>query len=137
MPDGKQFQMKAPGARHHARWMSKVIYTIKIAMLQDQLKDDIPEGLLKKIINLAKFLCFYYVKPWLRATLPFQAPIEDLNLYKTLLSNVKEHKCVAIRHMSQAVASKFENHFWYLTERLVVISLFSDGSVQQKQLKYG
>ena len=84
--------MKAPGARHHARWMSKVIYTINIAMLQHQLKNDIPECLLMKIVDLAKFLCLYYAKPWSRATLLFQAPIEDLNLNKILLTNVKEHK---------------------------------------------
>ena len=74
--------MKTPGARHHARSMSKVIYTIKIAMLQHHLKSDISECLLLKIAVLAKFLCLCYVKPWSRATLPFQAPIEDLNLYK-------------------------------------------------------
>ena len=53
----KEFKMKAPGARHHARWMSKVIYTIKIAMFQDQLKCDISESLLTKIVDLARFLC--------------------------------------------------------------------------------
>ena len=91
--------MKAPGARHHARWMSKVIYTIKIAMLQHQLKNDIPDCLLMKIVNLAKFLCLYYVKPWSRATLPFIAPIEDLNLYKMLLTNMKEHKSEGFRQL--------------------------------------
>ena len=125
--------MKAPGARHHARWMSKVIYTIKIAMLQHQLKNDIPGCLLMKIVDLAKFLCLYYVKPWSRATLPFQAPIEDFNLYKMLLTNIKEYKSEGFRQLSEAVVGKFENHFWYLTERLVVLSLFSDASVQQKQ----
>ena len=84
--------MKAPGEGHNARWMSKVIYTITIAMLQHQLKNDIPECLLMKIVDLAKFLCLYYVKPWSRATLAFQAPIEDLNLYKMLLTSIKEHK---------------------------------------------
>ena len=125
--------MKAPGARHHACWMSKVIYTIKIAMLRHQLKNDIPECLLIKIVDLAKFLCLYYIKPWSRATLPFQTPIEDLNLYKMLLTNIDEHKSEGFRQLSDAVVGKFENHFWYLTERLVVLSLFSDPSVQQKQ----
>ena len=86
-----------------------------------------------KIVDLAKFLCHYYVKLWSRTTIPFQAPIEDLNLYKMLLTNIKEHKSEGFRQLSQAVVGKFENHFWYLTERLVVLSLFSDTSVQQKQ----
>ena len=29
----------APGSNHHARWMAKIIYTIKIALLRDQLKE--------------------------------------------------------------------------------------------------
>ena len=125
--------MKAPGARHHARWMSKVIYAIKIAMFQDQLKCDISESLLTKIVDLARFLCLYYVKPWSRASLPFQAPIEDLILYKTMVTNAKKHKSESLRQLSQAVPSKFENHFWYLTERLVVLALFSTASVHEKQ----
>ena len=46
---------------------------------------------------------------------------------------IKEHESEGFRQPCQAVAVKFENHFWYLTERLVVLSLFSDASVQQKQ----
>ena len=85
-----------------------------------------------KIVDLAKFLCLYYVKPWSRATLPFQVSIEDLDLNKMLLTNIKEHKSEEFRQLSQTVVGKFENHFWYFTERLVVLSLFSDASVQQK-----
>ena len=69
----------------------KIIYTIKIAMFQDQLKCDISESLLTKNVVLARFLCLYFVKPWSRASLPFQAPIEDLILYKTIITNI----CVA------------------------------------------
>ena len=125
--------MKAPGARHHARWMSKVIYSIKIAMFQDQLKCDILESLLTKIVDLARFLCLYYVKRWSRASLPFRASIEDLILYKTMVTNAKEHKSESLRQLSQAVASKFEDHFCYLTERLVILALFSTASVHEKQ----
>ncbi len=103
--------MKGPEAKHHTRSMSKVIYTIKIAMLQHQLKNDIPECLIMKIVDLAKFLCLYHVKPWSRATLSFQAPIENLNLYKMLLTNVKEHKSEEFRQQSQAVVGKFETTF--------------------------
>ena len=110
LPDGKQFTLKAPGARHHTRWMSKVIYTIKIAMSQYQLKNDKPEHFLMKIVALAQFFCLYYVKSWSRATLHFQAPSDDLNLYKILLINAKYHKSEDIRQLSQAAAKKFESH---------------------------
>ena len=133
LPDGKQFTLKASGARHHPRWMSKVIYTIKIAMLQHQLKNDIPEHFLKKIVAVAQFFCLYYFKSWSRTPLHFQALSDDLNLYKTLLTNAKYHKSEDIQQFNQAAATKFESHLWYLTERLVVLSLFSDASIQQKR----
>ena len=50
-----------------------------------------------------------------------------------LLTNIKEHKSEGFRQLSQAVVGKFENHFWYLTERLVVLSLFSEACAQKKQ----
>ena len=50
-----------------------------------------------------------------------------------MVTNAKKHKAKSLRQLSQAVASKFENHFWYLTERLVVLALFSTASVYEKQ----
>ena len=32
-------KIKAPGACHHARWMSKILYTLKIALFKHQLGD--------------------------------------------------------------------------------------------------
>ena len=98
-----------------------------------RLKCGISESLLTKIVDLARFLCLYYVKPWLRASLLFEALIEDLILYKTMVTNAKNHKSESLRQLSQAVASKFENHFWYLTERLVVFALFSTARVHEKE----
>ena len=88
-----------------------MIYTIEIVILQHQLKNDIPEYLLMKIVDLAKFLCLYYVRPWSRATLPFQAPNEDLYLYKMLLTKIIEYISKGFRQLSQDVVGKFDNHF--------------------------
>ena len=59
--------------------------------------------------------------------------IENLILYKTMVTNAKKHKSESPRQLSQAVASKFENHFWYLTERLVVLALYSTANAHEKQ----
>ena len=50
-----------------------------------------------------------------------------------MATNAKQHKSESLRQLNQAVASKFENHFWYLTERLVVLALFSTASVHEKK----
>jgi len=34
---GEDFQIRAPGAMHHARWMSKAIYSLKMYILRDEI----------------------------------------------------------------------------------------------------
>ena len=51
----KNATIKDPGAIHHARWMSKAIYTMKIALFRNQL-DEIYEADLDNIVSLAIFL---------------------------------------------------------------------------------
>ena len=48
LPDNITFQMRAPGAVHHARWMQKIIYTLKIAMLHEQLTKYYEQDFLRK-----------------------------------------------------------------------------------------
>ena len=50
-----------------------------------------------------------------------------------MATNATQHKSESLRQLNHAVASKFENHFWYLTERLVVLALFRTASVHETQ----
>jgi hypothetical protein len=81
-PPSYEFSFKAPSAFHHARWMSKVLYTLKYALFGHQLKLEC--SLFKKIKSLASFLCLYYVKEWCTAGSSSNAPINDLAFYKKL-----------------------------------------------------
>ena len=47
--------LKSPGSSSHARWMAKVIYTHKIALFREQLKDHTEALLLTQITELAIF----------------------------------------------------------------------------------
>ena len=111
------FTFKAPSSRSNSRWMSKVIYTIKIALFSKQLTHVIDEKLLKKICDLAQ---------WFKAPKPFDCASNDLKLFKKLtrLVSVKGvsdfHRDIFIK-----VVQKLENHLWYLSERLLILSLFS------------
>ena len=57
--------VKAPGAIHKARWMAKALYTLKIALFWNQLKNVYSEKELKNIHTLAIFLAVFYTKQWL------------------------------------------------------------------------
>ena len=80
----KNATIKDPGAIHHARWMSKAIYTMKIALFRNQLEEIYED--LDNIVSLAIFLSVFYTKTWLTCTDAASAPSNDLELFKLLLN---------------------------------------------------
>ena len=42
MPKDLSFMVKAPGARPNAQWMSKGIYSLKVALFRKQLAEALP-----------------------------------------------------------------------------------------------
>ena len=84
MPESiKNATIKDPGAIHHARWMSKAIYTMKIALFRNQL-DEIYEEDLDNIVSLVIFLSVFCTKAWLTCTDAAAAPSNEL--FKLLLN---------------------------------------------------
>ena len=59
---GFTFQLSRPGADHHARWMSKAIYVLKMVLLQHQLPN-LHWQTKKKIEKMSLFVVFVYLKP--------------------------------------------------------------------------
>ena len=132
--DSKAFTFKSPGAFHHARWMAKVIYTLKIALFQKQLAKIGFESLdvLDKITSLASFLALFYVKSWCNASLTTDAPVNDLELWNQF-ETIKKSDPRTIKsfpslysQFANSAQEKLERHLWYLAERHVVFSLFSE-----------
>ena len=135
------FNFRAPGAHHHARWMSKVIYTLKIALFKNQLLQlgNFEKEQLVKIETLAIYLCLFYVKYWFCATNATNAPHNDLNLLKLLEKGEKMFEGSTIyKSMVSKSKIKMEKHLWYLSERLVPLAFFSSqvpGKVKQDMAK--
>ena len=82
MPKDLTFMVKAPGARPHARWMSKVIYFLKIVLFRKQLTEALPHDRLEIITNLAIFLCLNYVESWTISSVALDAAKNDLMKHK-------------------------------------------------------
>ena len=133
MPQGmSNTTIKAPGALHHARWMSKCLYTLKIALFRHQLKDLYTSEQLEDILNLAIFMSIFYTKPWLTCTSASNAPFNDLTLIKKLLkveSSIQQNpKAWPVKFLClvSLARQKLEKHLHYLSERLVSFAIFSD-----------
>ena len=89
MPKDFSLMVKAPGARPNARWMSKVIYSLKIALFHKQLAEALPHNHLESITNLAIFLRLNYVESWTISSIALGAVKNDLMKRKTMQSNLK------------------------------------------------
>ena len=117
----ENFKFHIPGADHHARWMSKIIYTLKICLLSGQYNLDAETQ--EKIWECARFQALIYVKYWYMSPVAAKAPLNDLEYYEKLLN----WRFVSNQH-SFELLSLFRKHMWYLTDRLIPLSLF-DSSV--------
>ena len=109
------YQFKRPGAITHARWMSKVLYCLKMWMFQDQLILTTKERQCLKEISL--FSVLIYLKAWITAPIAATAPYNDLNLLKYIR---QYHN----KNIAESAESKFGSHLWYLSEELVGLALF-------------
>ena len=114
------FNMRQPGALHHARFMAKGIYIMKIAMLVDEL----PHNFLTRhqregVRRMAVFIAIFYTPYFLTARLPACAPREDLTLWRNMCQ-FRTHD----RQIGDAVKTSIKRHQWYLSEQLVVFCLF-------------
>ena len=115
-------RLRAPSAYHHARWMSKILYVLKIAMLKPHFIVNIEE-----IRSLALFYSVYYSTAWLTCTFATDAPLNDLNCIKTLevVWNSEVTWPIMFKQIVKAALDKLLGHTWYLSERLVILALFS------------
>src|SRR5699024_1289342 len=107
-----------PGPTHHARWLSKAIYSLKMFLFQEQfrLSSEESDGL-----HIRLFITLLYIKAWYGAPLPIQAPRQDLEFLKNLLQYNTINKKISV-----AASKKFSTLLWYLSEELICLSLFDD-----------
>lgn len=114
-----KLKLRPPGALHQARWMARAIYSIKICLLQSQLKITAKDK--NALQDVCLFIVTLYTKPWLECTMAVKAPNQDLSFLKAL----KEYEKVDATS-SKASISKFIHHLWYLCEETVMLSLFDE-----------
>lgn len=125
-PRGISF--RAPGAIHHARWMSKAIYSLKIFLFRDEFNMTAKEKV--GFRDICVFLVTLYVKAWNQAPIAAKAPSQDLQFLKDLYEYRKIDK-----NISRVTLHKFCNHLWYLVPETVALSFFDEHiTIETKKL---
>ena len=66
----------APGAIHHARWMAKALYALKIYLFRDQLRLTSHET--RGVCDVCIFVVRIYVRAWFTAPDAIAVPYHDI-----------------------------------------------------------
>ena len=108
--------LNRPGALHRERWMSKMIYCLKIDLLSNKIIEDLPKGTVcasgqqQKIKGFVQFFIFCYTSWWLTSPIPESAPLNEHMLINNLIKyREQDEKC------ANAALHAFSRHLWYLT----------------------
>jgi len=90
----KYVSFKRPGAIHKARWMAKLLYSIKLCLFEEQI-NELPPGTIttkqkvQKLHVLVDFATLVYIPWWLKSNDTTDAPYNDYTLYKKLVHYAK------------------------------------------------
>ena len=114
------FSFKLPGPDHHARWMSKCIYILKIQLLSRIFK--LSEEEKEQVKSLTEYILLFYAMYWFTTPLASSAARQDLDF----MSYILEYRKVNSR-LGFAVLGSAYRHMWYLTRQLVILALTDTG----------
>ena len=109
-----------PGATHKARWLMKLLHSLKIVILEESLPTDIlRRGQIEKVQRFVKFFVFCYVPWWFTCPIGTSAARNDLQFYNAVC------KFEAIDgKISKAVKKSFQHHQWYIVPEMIPLALF-------------
>ena len=118
------FSFKMPGADHHARWMSKAIYYLKMKLLSNILDLTLEEKM--EVDQISEFTVLFYVKYWLQTPLSSSAARIDLDF----MANVLHYRLTSPQIAFEVLQSTYR-HLRYLTPQLVILAL-ADPKLEEK-----
>jgi len=126
LPNQSTLGVRKPGAFHKARWMSKVLYSLKIWMFRKQLKLSAKQK--KGFAEVVLFTVLVYFRAWFNAPVAISAPAHDLAFLKELNAYASINNTI-----SKVACTKFLNHLWYLSEELVALAFFDDNVAEERK----
>ena len=109
LPNGKVFKFMKPGAFHAARFMSKGIYLLKMALLSKRI--DLDDEVRRSIHQMALFIAIYYVRYFLRTRIPCFAPLDDLKFFGDMVKFGEEED----KEVATVVLESIKRHLRYIS----------------------
>ena len=117
----------APGHVHHARWMSKLLYALKVRMFWKQFSFIVQEE--EPFNELYVFVIQVDIEAWFTAPKVIEALHQDLVLLKSVLQLFN-------KAVFYATSQKMSEDLNYCSEELIAFNFFDDSiSFETKQNK--
>ena len=119
-------KLRRPGAIHRARWMAKVLYSIKLVLLENEITT-LPPGTITtaqqvtKLRDLVLYISLIHFKWWACCGSPVDAPWNDLSMYQDII----RYEVINCK-VSKSAKKAFDRQLWYLTAEMVPLALFSN-----------
>lgn len=110
---------KVPGATTNARWMCRAIYALKLYLFRDHV--ELRTEFVASLERFCLFISLLYLKYWNQSSNTTDAPFNDLQFLKELDLYARIDKPV-----SDVAIKSFTRHLWYLSDELILLSLFSN-----------
>ena len=111
------FKFQWPGAYHHARFMAKSLYILKLDMLSTQISILSKEER-EQVARLAIFVGVYFGVWFLQCGLASTAPYRTITSFEQML-NFSEYD----NHLAFTVMDSMLRHTWYITPQWVIVCL--------------
>ena len=114
----KGFSLKKPGACHHARFMAKAIYILKMFILS-HVFNKLTVRQERIICRMTIFILSLYGKYFLQSSLSTAAPRLD----KQFLTDIIMYETID-QEISITVLNSVKRHMWYLAAEMIPFALF-------------
>ena len=112
--------IRRPGAIHRARWMAKAIYALKMELLLEGNENiiQLTARELQGLRRFNRFVVLVYIKSWFRSRSAVDAPVNDIQLIRSL-------EALQDDGLKAAGLKMMKRHSWYLSPELASLALFS------------
>jgi hypothetical protein len=110
--------IRTPSAFHHARWMAKAIYVLKIYLFREQFKLTVREK--HAMCRIGLFVALYYVRFWNEAMIARYAHKNDLDFMCSLESGLPD------RSLTEVALTAWTRHLWYVSEKMIGLAFFDE-----------
>jgi hypothetical protein len=118
------FELRKPGAYHHARFMGKSLYILKIYLLSHVFELSRRDS--KNLDGIAEYIILIYVRYFLSSRLSTAAPRLDLSFWYELKTYRGLLPVTLQRKIVDEASRSVRRHLWYLCPELAVLGLFDD-----------